>query len=60
MAIPPINPYSTTIFTPKYYMSTAYTQALPRPDFFMEANNTNPDQSATLGAFRSKSILFVV
>ena len=54
MAIPPINPYSTTIFTPNYhppYMSAAYTQALPRPDFFMKANNTNPDQSATPGAF---------
>ena len=41
-----------TIFTPKYHppsMSAAYTQALHRPEFLMdqEANNTNPDQSAT-------------
>ena len=42
------------------FMSAAYIQVHFRLDFFMEANNMNPDQTALLGVDWSRSILFAV
>ena len=41
-------------------MSAAYIQVFFRLDFFFEPNSMNPDQTATVGAVWSGSILFAI
>ena len=46
------NPYPTTIFVQKMsaFMSAVHIQVQVRLDFFMQANNMNPDHTAPKGA----------